>query len=237
MVRARKTDLGSHLKKSYFKEFKGKNEHALQDHILNMHPAHLAFLDEVVNKASAGKQLDPFFYPTIDISPYAQIAKKLKGHTHSKIALAKRHREIKGSGFGSIMNATAKGAKAVGKVAWKGMQVVGKAGLKIAGKSAKWLIEHPGQAAQMGQAAVGLASNLMADDEPQYEQQAPRRSRRQPTTSQTAALDELLDTSGSEDEKFPEPPPTKKMSKREMNRIQARGGSMQVKISKNRWVI
>ena len=226
MVRARKTDLGSHLKKSYFKDFKGKDEHALQDHILKMSSHHLSVIDEIVNKSSAGKQLDSFFYPQVDISQFKGLSQKLKGHTHSAVALAKRHREIKGAGFSSFLNFGKKVGMTTGKAAWGAAKVAGKTGLKVAQKSAQWLIKNPQAAMQIGQTAVGLASNLMADDEPEFQEQAPRRKRQQ--TSQTSALDELLDT--TDDEKYPVPEP---MSKRE----RLRGSGMQVNISKNRWII
>ena len=84
-MRTRKTGFNAHLKKSYFKVQKNKTHHELQDSILKLSNHHLAVIDEIVNKASKQKQLDNDMYPSFDISQYTQIAKKLKGHTHSHL--------------------------------------------------------------------------------------------------------------------------------------------------------
>ena len=207
MPRVRKTSLGSHLKPSYFKEFKSDHEHDLQDHILKLSQHHLALIDEIVTKVNQGKRLDSNFYPDIDIDHFKSLAKQLHGHTHSVTALAKKHREIKGAGWGNLLNfgtkagkAGLKGAQKAAKLAWAGAKFAGKTGAKYAQKSAQFLIANPMAAMAIGQTVGGLAQSMLVGDEPQQQQQQPQQ-RRKPKTSQTAALDELLDT--TDDEKEP----------------------------------
>ena len=209
MPRVRKSSDGSHLKPSYFKEFKSNHEHDLQDHILKLSPHHLALVDAIVTKANQGKRLDPNFYPDVDLEQFKPLAKQLHGHTHSVISLAKKHREIKGAGWGSLLNFGSKAGKVglkglqrAGKIGWAGVQAgakfAGKAGVKFAEKSGRFLIENPRAAMAIGQTVMMTAQSMMADDEPQQQQQQ-QQQRRKPKTVQTTALDELLDTSDDEE--------------------------------------
>ena len=203
MVRARKSAFASHLKNSYMKDLKQKHEHELQDAILKMSNHQLNFVDEVVNKSSEGKQLHSDFFPQIDVSDYKDIATKLKGHTHSQIALARRHRELKGSGFNiaGLVNGSKKALIAAGKAALKSGKFIGKVGVSAAKKTGQWMVANPQAAMQIGQTAVAVASQFMDDDDPVQQQQ---QQHRKPKRSQveTSALDQLLDT--SDDEKAPQ---------------------------------
>jgi len=198
---------GTHLQQKHFKNSKSKTKHELQNEILSMSNQQLAVLDEIVNKAAAGKSMDSVHYPIYDIKPHAAIARKLKGHTHSQITLARRAREIPGGiGFGALINTTknvakagakviVKGAKAGGKAAMKGAKIAGKALLKGGKKAVTWAIEHPYQTIQIGQTSIAVGSALMsaraeAEEYSSEEEVAPR---------QREAIDALLDDTTDDD--------------------------------------
>ena len=189
MVRARKTGNAAHLQKKYFKVQKNKTHHELQNSILKLSNHHMAVIDEIVQKASVGKQMDKIMYPPGDIDKFREVAKKLKGHTHSQIAFARRHRELKGSGlsFESLMN----GARHLGTVVSGVKKVAG-----VAGKAASWVAQNP-QLTALGLGAVGYASNKLLSDEPVPDQREQRTDR--PRQS-TAEIDELLGDTTDEDE-------------------------------------
>ena len=131
---------GTHLQSRHFKKSKAKTKHELQNEILGMSNQQLAVFDEIVNKSSQGKQMDHIHYPIFDIREHREISRKLKGHTHTQVALARRTREIKG-GFavGALFNATkavaTKGAKVILKTGKAALKAGSKAALK-AGKAA-----------------------------------------------------------------------------------------------------
>jgi hypothetical protein len=183
------------LKPSYFKKFSHKHHHQLQDSILKLSNHQLAVLDEVVQKSSQGAQLDPVMYPEVDISQYAGIAKKLLGHSHSQVALAKRHRELKGGALGiqGLMNFTQK----VGTVATKAkgaLKYVGK-GVKAVGK---WVLKNPQVGLMVAGTGATLAQQFMSgsppEEEEEEEEEAPVRPQRQ-----QSAIDDVLLTSDDED--------------------------------------
>ena len=219
MPRVRKTSDWSHLKPSYFKEFKSNHQHDLQDHILKLSPHHLALIDQVVTSANQGKKiLDSKFYPQIGIAHFAPLAKQLHGHTGTVVALAKKHREIPGGGgWTNLINmgktagkAGLKGLQKGAKLAYAGMKVAGKYGAKAAKATGDFMIKNP----QAVMAVGSTVANLMQDDTPQREyEEAPKR--RKPRESRTAALDELL-VSSDDDEKLQvqaKPKPSKRTSK------------------------
>ena len=98
--------LGSHLKKSAFKEFKAKKLHEVQNAILSMSQHQLSVVDEIVNKASEGKSLDLLHYPNVDISHLQETAKAYKGHTENHVKFARRARELKAGGLGSLFKSS-----------------------------------------------------------------------------------------------------------------------------------
>lgn len=224
MPRVRKSSDGSHLKPSYFKEFKSDHEHDLQDHILKLSPHHLALIDEVVTKVNQGKRLDSNFYPDIDIEHLKPLAKSLHGHTHSVVSLAKKHREIGGALWGNLLNMGSKagkvglkGVQKAAKLGWAGAKIAGKTGLKLAKKSGQFLIANPQAAMAIG----SVATQFLQDDTPAREYQPQQKKGKKPVGSQTAALDELLDT--SDDEKSPVP----------VRQVKQKGSGL----TRSRWVI
>ena len=216
MVRARKTGFASHLKKIYFKEFKNKDHHSLQDAILKLSNHHMAAIDEIVNKAAQGKPIDNIMYPSIDIGKFKDVAKKLVGHTHSQVQLARRHRELKGSGLSieTLIN----GARTLGNVVSK-FKGVG----KVMGKVGQWAIDHP-TLTMMGLTAATKLPSLISPEE-----EAP--AQREQVVPQTKEVDELLaDTSGEESDEKQSPKAKQSRHAKENPRRVGRGLA-------NRWVI
>ena len=201
---------GTHLQQKHFKNSKAKTKHELQNEILSMSNQQLAVFDEIVNKAAAGKSMDSVHYPVYDIKPHAEIARKLKGHTHSQITLARRAREIPGGiGFGALINTTknvakagakvvVKGAKVAGKAAMKGAKVAGKALLAGGKKAVTWAMEHPYQTIQIGQTSVAVGSALM---QARNEAEEWESDEKEIAPKQREAIDALLDTSDDDKKK------------------------------------
>ena len=192
--------LGAHLKKTAFKAFKAKNLHEAQNAVLSLSQHQLSVIDEIVNKASEGKSLDLLHYPNVDISHLQETAKAYKGHTENHVKFARRARELKAGGLGSLFKSSldvgVAGAKKVGKAALSGAKKLGKMALQGAKKGAiaagKWAIANPGDALQIASGAYGVVSQLLEDEtEPEV----------QHTQQQQNLLDDLLDESDLEDEK------------------------------------
>jgi len=192
---------GTHLQTKHFKVFKGKTKHELQNFLLSMSNQQLAVLDEVVNKAAAGKSLDSVHYPIYNIKEHAGIARKLKGHTHTQISLARRARTLPGSGIGTIVNATVKVAKTGAKVIVKGAKLTGKAlkaGAKILAKGGKaaatWAMEHPQEVIRIGSVLVPIAMELAQAGPDEYSSEEDEK-----VPQRREAIDSLLaDTSDEE---------------------------------------
>ena len=193
----------THLPAKHFKVSKAKTKHELQHDILSMSNHHLSVVDEIVNKVSEGKKLNPVYYPQVDLKHLREVARKLKGHTSTQVQFARKARDLPGGGAMDLFNAGVKMIKPAAKVAWSGL----KTGAKV---TAKWMLEHPEATIKLGQTAVAVGTTLL-ESEPESESEEIRQK-----PHHKEAIDDLLLT--SEDEKGGRLMPVRRKPKRDNSR-------------------
>ena len=209
----------AHLRDLKFPK-KFNNHHDLQHALLKLNPHSVAFFDEFCNAVMNKRSLHKHFYPPINVEADQEHAKHYHGHTHSAIAIARRHRELVGSGFGGsaakFVVQVGEHATKVGKwVLSKGKKVFQTVG-KLVLKAGKWVADNPRLAAELinlGINTVGMIKSLATGGEPKGMdvEHVTEKEIKSITEAHRGAVSSLLadDDTDDEDEKAP-PKETKK---------------------------
>ena len=164
-----------HLKPKYFKKAKiRRNYHDTHDEIHNLTNQELDLVDEIVHRRSKGETvLHPAIYPTVPPKMLEQLkvedAKELVGHTHSRLALSRKHKELLDKGGGAKIDAVIKVGKTVGAAIAKAAKAVGKSAAKAAEFVAKYhkeIFEFVNAGLSTAQAIQSLAAGTPAPEVP-----------------------------------------------------------------------
>ena len=197
-----------HLVQGKHKFAKAKNHHELHHRLLNATDHEMAFVDEIVSHISGKREADEGLYPGIKdaihkhVKMTKDVAAKLARHTHSKGSLARMHKnEIKAGG---IVGNVVQGLKHVWNAAkkcfqyiFKGIKLTAKYGKKAAQAAAKWITAHPGDAAKMVEAGVGIVKTLAETSDDPGELNVDKED---PRASKYKRMVESDSSSGGEDE-------------------------------------
>ena len=197
-----------HLVQGKHKFPKAKNQHELHHRILGATAHEMAFMDEIVSHISGKREADEGLYPGIKeamhkhVKMTKEVAAKLARHTHSKGSLARMHKnQIKAGDLGGAIVTGLKhvwnAAKKCFQYVFKGIKLTAHYGKKAAQAAAKWIIAHPGDAAKMVEAGVGIVKTVAeSSDDPGELNVDPE----DPRASKYKRMVESDSSSGGEDE-------------------------------------